>query len=96
MKEATDPKLDGFMRVEEIVQHLASGWGLYQDDGDWYVQKNAGRVRSDTLSRLIQEGWIERLNVSCRLTDAGHKAYLRSGDEMGDGKLIPPSESEEV
>lgn len=93
MKEPSDPKLDGFMRVEEIVQCLASGWSLLGDDGDYFVTRNAGKVRGDTIRRLIDEGWIYSQNTCYRLTDEGHKAYLRSTDELGDGKLTPPSES---
>lgn len=98
MKEVSDPKLDGFLRVEEVVEHLATGWGFSINHGrdydgdDIYISKTAGKVRSDTMQRLIDEGWIERYGAgSLRLTDAGHKSYMHSTDEMGDGKLVPPN-----
>lgn len=92
MKEASDPKADGFMRVEEVVQALASGYGMQRDDCDVRVVRSAGKVRSDTLQRLIDEGWLEGYanGGGWRLSDEGHKAYLRSSDEMGDGKLVAP------
>lgn len=90
--EPNDPALDGFMRLEDVVQHMASGWRLGHEDGDYFVTQTAGRVRSDTISRLLDEGWIEGRNTCYILTDAGRKAYLRSTDELGDGKLVAPSE----
>ena len=100
MKEASDPKLDGFMSVEEIVTCLATGWILRRHggrgyDGDTFtVERQAGEVRDDTLNRLMREGWLRSSNgLAFFLSDEGHKAYLRSTDEMGDGKLIPPVSS---
>jgi hypothetical protein len=90
MKEASDPRLDGFMRLEDVVKHLAGGWRLGHEDGDYFVTRTAGQVRSDTIRRLNAEGWIESRNTCYVLTDAGHKAYMRSTDEMGDGQLHPP------
>jgi hypothetical protein len=92
-KEASDPKADGFMRVEEVVEALATGYAArYEDGHDLYVTKTAGKVRSDTLDRLMREGWLEGFanGGGFRLSDAGRKSYLRSTDEMGDGKLVPP------
>ena len=94
MKEASDPKRDGFLRLEDIVQHMASGWRLSREDGDYFVTQTAGRVRGDTINRLLAEGWCETRNTCLILTDAGRCAYLRSTEELGDGKLIPPTESE--
>lgn len=97
MKEASDPKLDGFMRVEEVVECLATGWGLRStsadgwDSPDYFVTRSAGKVRTDTLHRLMKEGWIDGNNGYYYLTEAGRKSYLRSTDEMGDGKLLPPN-----
>jgi hypothetical protein len=79
------------MRLEDIVQHLASGWRLGDEDGDYFVTRTAGRVRSDTINRLLAEGWCETRNRCLILSDAGRAAYLRSTDEMGSGKLIAPS-----
>lgn len=100
MKEASDPKLDGFMRLEDIVPLLAGQYQLRAegdtgyDSPDYYVTATAGKVRRDTVQRLLDEGWIEGRNGSFRLTDAGRCDFLRSTDELGDGKLIPPAESE--
>lgn len=92
-KEASDPKADGFMRVEEVVEALATGYAArYEDGHTLYVTKTAGKVRPDTLDRLIREGWLEGFanGGGFRLSDAGLRSYLKSSDEMGDGKLVPP------
>lgn len=92
MKEASDPKLDGFMRVEEVVQALASGYAARWENDTLYVTKTEGRIRRDTLDRLMREGWLEGFanGGGFRLSDEGRKAYLKSTDELGDGKLVPP------
>lgn len=96
MKEASDPKADGFMRVEDVVQALASGYSARWDDRELYVTKSAGRVRGDTLQRLLDEGWLKGFpnGGGFWLSDEGHKAYLRSTDELGDGKLVPPRDAD--
>ena len=93
--EASDPKKDGFMRVEEVVEALATGYSAYyeRDSNILNVIKTAGRVRPDTLDRLMREGWLEghANGGGFRLSDAGHRAYQRAYDELGDGKLIAPA-----
>jgi hypothetical protein len=93
-KEASDPKADGFMRVEEVVEALASGYtARYEDNSNTLeVTKIAGRVRSDTLDRLMREGWLKSFanGGGFWLSDKGQRSYLRSTDELGDGKLVPP------
>jgi uncharacterized protein affecting Mg2+/Co2+ transport len=90
MKEPNDPKRDGFMRVDEIVALIQGEYRLVDNDGEAFVVHTAGKVRDDTINRLMMEGWIERGNRHWKLTDEGRKAYLRSTDELGNGKLIPP------
>ena len=92
-KEASDPKADGFMRVEEIVEALATGYAArYEGGNELYVTKTAGRIRSDTLDRLIREGWVKGFanGGGFELSDAGRRSYNRAFDEMGDGQLVPP------
>lgn len=91
MKEPSDPALDGFMRLEDVVQHMASGWRLGRGDDGYFITQTAGKVRSDTINRLLTEGWCETRNMCLILTDAGRAAYLRSTDELGDGNLIAPN-----
>jgi hypothetical protein len=93
MKEPNDPARDGFLRVEDIIPLLAGNYRL-RDDGDYlWLTQTAGKVRDDTLHRLIEEGWVQRFpnGSGFELTDEGRKAYMRSTDEMGDGILHPPS-----
>ena len=96
MKEPNDPKRDGFMRVEEIVPLLASNYYLREGpDGHVWVTLTAGKVRDDTITRLLEEGWVQRFPNGCgfELTDAGRGAYMRSTDELGDGVLRAPNSS---
>lgn len=93
--EVSDPKPDGFMRLEEVVEALASGYKAYRDRDDGntlHIVKTAGHVRFDTLGRLMREGWLrEHANGGgFDLSDAGFRAYQRAYDEMGDGKLVAP------
>lgn len=93
--EASDPKKDGFMRLEEAVEALATGYSAYYQDDESQtlnVVKSAGRIRSDTRDRLMREGWVEghANGGGFKLSDAGFRAYLRSQDELGDGKLVAP------
>ena len=79
------------MRMREVIERLASGYSMRDDDElGFVVAKTAGKVRSDTIGKLMNGGWIERRNGCWTLTDEGRKAFMRSTDELGDGKLIAP------
>ena len=89
------------MEIRQIIEKLAQpGWtirtnDLGEYDGYEYLLEFSERHDiGNKLSQLIREGWIEGFNGGFRLTDAGHKAYMRSTDELGDGALRPPLESE--
>lgn len=80
--------------VPEIVQALASGAVIRTEidgyDRDYRLDRGSPRVLSTTVVNMIRDGWLESFNGGYRLTDGGKKAYLRSTDELGDGKLVPP------
>jgi hypothetical protein len=82
MKEASDPKLDGFLTAEEVIDLMMHGWGFKVEYGggfdcnSYYITKTAGRVRSDTLSRLRSEGWITETGPNhYEVTDAGRRLF---------------------
>jgi hypothetical protein len=93
--EASDPKADGFLRYEEVIELLGAGYSMPYERGNGnicVVHLHAGRVREDTLRRLMEDGWLLGYanGGGWWLSDEGKKAYLRSTDEMGDGKLKAP------
>ena len=80
------------MLIEELIQLLAEGAKIRWDDGQCNVVKFYGTACN--IEQLIQEGWIVSGTGSSyyKLSDDGLKAFLKSTDEMGDGKLISPIE----
>lgn len=82
--------------VPQIVQALASGAVIRTDGGrdhdppDYILDSGSPRVLDTTVVNMIRDGWLESFNGGYRLTDAGKCAYMRSTDEVGDGKLVAP------
>jgi hypothetical protein len=80
------------MEDKNVIAHLASGAVLLFDEMGGDLVTRHGHVTSDQVTRLGREGWIDWFANSggARLSDAGRLAYIKSTDEMGDGKLLPP------
>ena len=87
--------------VKRVVEALATGFSIRIEDlGGWdghevWVEKREGFKLMIPLDRLADMGVIERHPTHAhgyRLTDKWHRAYLRSTDELGDGKLYVPIE----
>lgn len=83
--------------VAAFVQLLAQpGWTVrahsYEDGYEYFIERPRIPVRGDLLTRMIGQGWLQGFNGGYRLSDDGRKAHLHSTDEMGDGKLVPPTE----
>lgn len=83
--------------VNRVVTALATGHLLRvtnlggHDGREYRIEKREGFDLMVPLAQLIREGWIEEMgNSTWRLTDKGRLAYLRSADELGDGKLYVP------
>ena len=81
----------------EVVSALACGARIrIESDGfhgnDYVLQTPAPAMQGGTFDRLMREGWLESApnGGSYILSDAGRKAYFRSTDELGDGKLVLP------
>ena len=87
------------MEIVEIVAALAGGYVIRTEidehDREYFLDPpGARRLVAEQVSRLIREGWLESFNGGYRLSDDGKKAYLRSTDELGNGKLVAPFASE--
>lgn len=86
--------------LREAIAELASGAYVGTEDDEWgFSYKLVRPVKQpdgDDFDVLIHRGWLESManGGSYRLTDAGKLAYLRSTDEMGDGKLTHPGKWE--
>lgn len=88
------------MRIEslpEIVQHLATGKIIRReqeghDPADYWLEIGRFKIPDNLIERMIREGWLQSFNGGYRLTDAGHAAYMRSTDELGDGRLVSPND----
>lgn len=80
-----------------IIEKLATGGADYiasRDLGGWdghehYLKKDEPEhmVTGWHIERLIQHGFIQGGPGGWRLSDAGRVAFIKSTDEMGDGKL---------
>lgn len=84
--------------IRKIIGALATGFTLRCNDNGGYdgysyvVEKREGfEITGWLVEKLLREGWVNSRNGWYELTDEGRKAYLRSTDEMGDGKLRAPS-----
>lgn len=86
--------------VKRAIEAFAQGFqyrvhdlGGYDGYEPWIEKIEGFKVSYALIERLKREGWIESYGArGFKLTDAGHRAYMRSTDEMGDGKLTPPVE----
>lgn len=80
----------------ELIREMAGGSFIsVKDLGGWdgyeYELRRAGKlITSSQLNRLIDAGWLRSSNTAYFLTDEGMKSFLRSTDEIGDGRLVAP------
>lgn len=78
----------------QVITELAGGARIIAtDEGDgWSYKLIHGEVpiTAGQVVRLLDEGWIYSSNTAYFLTDEGKKAYLRSTDELGNGRLLVP------
>jgi len=66
--------------------------GGYDGYEIWIRRTEGMRISQRELDMLIKDGWLEAYGAhSWQLSDAGKKAWLRSTDELGDGKLRSPN-----
>lgn len=79
--------------IKHIAGLLAGGEArfCYTDESVELVTRH--RFDHVAFTHMLHHGWLES-TTGCggyRLSDAGLLAYLRSTDELGDGKLIDPT-----
>lgn len=86
--------------LHRVVAALAQGFKL-TDHGDhrdfdgpeYWIEKREGFRLTVSIDRLIALGVIERHPTHASgwvLGDKWHRAYMRSTDELGDGRLYVP------
>jgi predicted transcriptional regulator len=92
-----DPRLWSSMPLSDIVALLADAGPIlrYGEDSGADLVTHHGHISNEDLNQMIDEGWLYSMNGTYRLTDEGRAAYIRSTDEMGDGKLISPKDREQ-
>ena len=78
----------------EVIAELASGARIIAtDEGDGWSYKLIHKevpITGSQVVQLLDEGWIYSSNTAYFLTDEGKQAYLKSTDELGDGRLLAP------
>lgn len=90
------------MDVRSVIEKLVqSGWvirrhdlGEYDGHEYWLEKREGERLTAFDVQDLVKAGWLEPFNGGFKLSDAGRAAYMRSTDELGDGKLISPGASQ--
>ena len=78
--------------IRELIGLLAGPGPLlrYSDGGGADLVTYHGHVPNEDISQLCDKGWLCSMNGTYRLTNEGRVAYIRSTDEMQDGKLRAP------
>lgn len=88
------------LTTAQIVQLLAQvGWRIVVEPDDFTNEYHLVGPSHDVtglFQEMIREGWLVSSpnGGSYVLSDAGRAAYMRSTDELGDGKLISPRASQ--
>lgn len=80
-------------QLREAIWELASGAVVRLDDeGQPRLVRDLPQP-SAFFDVLMHRGWLDRLpnGGTFKLSDAGMRAYLRSTDELGDGRLLHPA-----
>lgn len=78
--------------IGNIAGLLADGktWFRYTSDDVELITLH--RFDHVAFNHMLHHGWLES-TAGCggyKLTDKGRRRYIRSTDEMGDGKLVDP------
>lgn len=87
------------MTDEQIIAHLAAGAALRLDscDNRYQLVTFHAEVSTTQVEQLSRAGWLAGFpnGGGAWLSDAGRAQYIKSTDEMGDGKLVSPTEGAE-
>jgi hypothetical protein len=80
----------------QIIAHLAAGAALRldRDATSYQLVTFRAEVSAAQVEQLNRAGWLHGFPNGCGawLSDAGRAQYIKSTDEMGDGKLVSPVE----
>lgn len=78
--------------LRDTIGELAGGALVIWEDGTCRLVRHLPQPPHHVFDILIHRGWVEDLanGSGYRLSDAGMKAYLRSTDELRDGRLVHP------
>ena len=88
------------LNLKDAIERLAqSGYRVCVDDNGGYdgysiwIRRTEGmQITQRELEMFVKDGWLTPYGSNgYELSDAGRCAYLRSTDELQDGKLIPPN-----
>lgn len=90
------PEYENNLRRE--IAHIAAllaGGAYFRNVGEWNDVELVAGYRFDraAFNHMLHHGWLVS-TTGCggfELSDAGRAAYIRSTDELGDGKLVDPS-----
>jgi hypothetical protein len=81
--------------IRDTISELASG-AVFRFDSDHSPRlvRDLRQPDGGIFEVLAHRGWLESManGGGYKLTDAGRLAYLRSTDELSDGRLLHPSE----
>lgn len=80
--------------IKHIVSLLAGEAARFRYTDDSVELVTVHRFDHAAFDHMLHHGWLES-TAGCggyKLSDAGKLAYLRSTDEMDDGKLVDPTE----
>lgn len=80
--------------LRDAIEELACGALIMRNDGSPQLVRHLPQPPGHVFDVLIHRGWVENLanGSGYRISDAGKLAYMRSTDELCDGKLIHPEE----
>lgn len=79
--------------IKHIAGLLAGGEARFRYTDDDVELVTVHRFDHAAFNHMLHHGWLES-TTGCggyKLSDAGKLAYLRSTDELGDGKLVDPT-----
>jgi hypothetical protein len=86
----SDAVIDPALR--DAIGELASGALVMWGEGTCRLVRHLPQPPHHVFDVLIHRGWVEDLanGSGYRISEAGKLAYLRSTDELRDGKLVHP------
>src|SRR5271170_1323136 len=83
------------MLVQSGFRIVIDDLGEYDGYEIWIRRTEGMKISQRELDMFVKDGWLETYGAhGYQISDEGRKAWLRSTDELGDGKLVPPNSGE--